>query len=107
MQQDAHEFLNYLLNTIADLLQSKSFFCQCHCFLFLIFVASPYLHDSESLCLALPLNYFGALCLKTFHLKMSFVNKHFLFDKLSCFLNTISMLDSNSNSLSPFSALFN
>lgn len=23
MQQDAHEFLNYLLNTIADLLQGK------------------------------------------------------------------------------------
>ena len=23
MQQDAHEFLNFLLNTIADLLQSK------------------------------------------------------------------------------------
>ena len=24
MQQDAHEFLNYLLNTIADLLQGNS-----------------------------------------------------------------------------------
>ena len=23
MQQDAHEFLNYLLNTVADLLQGK------------------------------------------------------------------------------------
>lgn len=28
MQQDAHEFLNYLLNTIADLLQGKPvWFC--------------------------------------------------------------------------------
>jgi len=25
MQHDAHEFLNYLLNTIADLLQGKNF----------------------------------------------------------------------------------
>ncbi len=24
MQQDAHEFLNYLLNTVADLLQGKA-----------------------------------------------------------------------------------
>jgi len=27
MQHDAHEFLNYLLNTIADLLQGNSCFC--------------------------------------------------------------------------------
>jgi len=27
MQHDAHEFLNYLLNTIADLLQGKNCLC--------------------------------------------------------------------------------
>jgi len=29
MQHDAHEFLNYLLNTIADLLQGKKLLCYC------------------------------------------------------------------------------
>ena len=30
MQQDAHEFLNYLLNTVADLLQGRNV-CVCVC----------------------------------------------------------------------------